>query len=114
MDLLKQVCSVKGHEADRETGACDMQGEAEGAGTGQPGEEESQEDLFDVYKCLMGGCREDGARLFLVVPPDSTRGNEHKLKHEKANLNMRKTLFCVGVIRFWNKESSRLWGLQTD
>lgn len=34
-----------------------MQGEAERAGTVQPGEEESQEDLFDVYKYLLGGVK---------------------------------------------------------
>ena len=37
----------------------------------------------------MGGNKEDGARL-LVMPGDSTKGNEHKVKYRKINLSIRK------------------------
>jgi len=37
-------------------------------------------DLFNVYKYLMVGSKEDGARFFPVVPKDRMTANEHKLK----------------------------------
>jgi len=49
---------------------------------------------MNVYKYLKGGCQEDGAKLFWVVPSDRAGGHGHKLKHRKF---------------FWGRTSS-LWG----
>jgi len=57
--------------------------------------------LHSPYKYLQGGCQEDGARLFPVVPSDRTRGNGHKLKQKKLQLNPRKNFFPLRVTEPW-------------
>jgi len=60
-------------------------------------------DLMKASKDLKGGCQENGARLFSVVPSDRTRGNGHKVKHRKFHLNMRKNFFTLRMTEPWNR-----------
>jgi len=62
-----------------------------------------QGDLRNADKYLKGGCQEDGTRLFSVVPSNRTRGNGHKLKKRKFQLNMRKNFFTLRLTEHWNR-----------
>lgn len=41
----------------------------------------------------MGAVKKTKARLFSVLPSEKTRGNDHKLKHGRFPLNIRKHFF---------------------
>jgi len=84
---------TKGHEYDEGTGACLLWREAERIGTVPASEKKAQGHLPHVYKHLKGEFKQDGARLFSVVPSDRTRDNGHKLKHRRCCLNIRKHFF---------------------
>ncbi|KGL84156.1 hypothetical protein N309_09894, partial [Tinamus guttatus] len=64
---------------------------------------EKRGDLISVYKYLKGGSEEDGAGLFSVVTTNRTRGNGHKLKHQKFHRNLRKKFLTVRVTEHWNR-----------
>ncbi|KAK4830246.1 LOW QUALITY PROTEIN: hypothetical protein QYF61_009313 [Mycteria americana] len=58
-------------------------------------------DIINVYNYLKGGCKEDRARLFSVVP--GTKSNGHKLKHKRFCLNIRKHFFTVRATERWHR-----------
>lgn len=51
--------------------------------------------LIDVSKCLMGGNKEEGAKLFSVVHTDMTKSNGHTFKKIKFCLNTREDFFLL-------------------
>jgi len=58
-------------------------------------------DLRNADKYLKGWCQEDRARLLSGVPSDRTRGNGHKRKQRKLQLNGRKNFFPRRVAEPW-------------
>jgi len=50
---------------------------------------------MNVYKYLKGGCKENRARLFSVMPCGGRRGSGQKLKHRRFCLKVRKHCFVL-------------------
>lgn len=62
-----------------------------------------RENLTNTDKYPKGGCQENEARLFPVVPSDLTRGNGHKQEHRKLHLSMSENFFSVGLTEHCNR-----------
>jgi len=52
---------------------------------------------------VKGGCKEDGVRLYSVVPSGRTRGNGHTLKHRRLPLNIKEYSLTVRVTESWHR-----------
>lgn len=56
----------------------------------------TSEDIKE-HQCVKGGCNEDTARIFSVVPSDRTGSDGFKLKHRRFPLDSKKHFFyCEG------------------
>ena len=60
-------------------------------------------DLRAAFQYLNGACKKDGEGLFTRACSDRTRGNGLKLKEGRFQLDVRKKLFTVRVVRPWNR-----------
>lgn len=66
----------------------------------QPREEDTQRDLNNVDKSLMGG--EEGSRFFSVVPSDRTGVSGNKLKYNILSEHKKNT-FIIRVVKHWTR-----------
>lgn len=57
------------------------------------------------------GCKKDGARLFLGMPGDRTRGNEYVQKHRQFPLNIKKHFFTERLPSTHTSFPEKLWNL---
>lgn len=61
---------------------------------------------------LIGGCKEDKAKLFSVLPSDRTTANGHKLQiHRMFPLNIREHFFTLSMTEYLHRLPGRLWSL---
>ena len=88
---------------------------SERAGTVQPGEEETQEDLISAYKYLKEGHKEVGARLSSEMSRARTRGTEPKDGHRKFHTIIRKHFCAVWLMEHWHRlpRGGRVFSLDT-
>lgn len=59
-------------------------------------------DLSAVNEYLSGGYRGGRARSFSKVYSDMIRGSGHKVYHGKFSLGIRKNVFTMMVVKYWN------------
>ena len=69
----------------------------------QPGKEETEGDLNEVYSFLMRGSGGAGNNLFSLVTTGRTHGNGVKLLQERFRLDIRKRFFTERVVAHWNR-----------
>ncbi|GAB0185465.1 hypothetical protein GRJ2_001011800 [Grus japonensis] len=62
-----------------------------------------QGDLRAAFQYLKGNSKKAGEGLFTRAWSDRTRGNGFKLKEGRFRLDIRKKLFTVKVMRYWNR-----------
>lgn len=78
----------------------------------------AQEELIQVYTYLQGGCKEEGARFFPVVPSARTGGHGHTLIHRKFHLKLRENSLSWRVVEyvwaFWKIRAVGLVFIFTD
>lgn len=58
-----------------------------------------------MYKYPRKGGKEDGVKLFPVVPSDRTKDNGHKLRHRKIPLNITKDFLSEMVSKHQQRDS---------
>ncbi|KAK4826369.1 hypothetical protein QYF61_007983, partial [Mycteria americana] len=73
---------------------------------------ESSNGPQSVYKYLMGRSKEDGARLFSVVPRDRRRCRGCKMKYRKLHFNIRKNFFTVRFVMTNSSQTVSVAGAQ--
>jgi len=93
------------------TAASFLGGNAWRSGTIEPEEEKAWRDCIKVYKFLMGGHEDKGAKLLSVLPSDRIRGDRHSYQNLKFCLKSRKHFLTVRVVKPWERLPERLRSL---
>lgn len=64
---------------------------------------EGSGDPISIYTYLKVRCKEDEARLSMVVPSTRTRGSEYKLEHKRLPLSTRMYFYTMRDMELWNR-----------